>query len=1029
MACGTPLAVTRGEERKPVTILFTDVAGSTALAERLEPEAVRRVMLRYFDVVARVVARHGGTIEKFIGDAVMAVFGAPVALEDHALRAVRAARELEDELAGVNDDLRREWGVQIAVRTGINSGEVVAGDASAGQALVTGDAVNVAARLQQAAAPGETLIGDVTHRLVAGTVTAEPLEPLAVRGKSEPLTVWRLSGAGGERRGADGAPLQGRDAELRALREAFERVAYERQPQRVVVLGPAGIGKSRLAEELRGSLRGRATVLTGRCLPYGEGITFWALGEIVRQLAGGTDLQAALVAALGDGPRAALVAERVLQAAGLEEATSPREDLTRAVIELFESLARREPLLVVLEDVHWAEPPLLDLVEHLLGRTRDAPLMLLCLARDDLLERRPEWRTQTPMSSTFELPPLSPAHTQALVQSLLPAGEVGEHAGRRLAERAEGNPLFAEQLVALLREGGEVRLPPTIQALLAARLDRLAPAERAAIGAAAVIGREFWADAVATLVPGQDPHGVPELLATLARKRLVMPQESTLESEAGYSFTHVLVRDAAYEALTKQDRAELHERVADWLERRHPERMIELEAIVGYHLEHAYRHHADLGPIGPRGYALAQRAARRLAAAGGRAARAREDMAAAGLLERAADLLPATASERVALLPLIGEALEGNAQHARAKEVYERAIEAAGAGRDRRVEAYSRVRRAGVRFLIEPEADAEEIAAEAQAAIAALEQDGDQRGLAEAWRLIGEVRMSQGRAGDGRHALEHALEHVDRETAPRAWNAVLFEIGACLLDGPAPLEEAVAFARRWLEVARAQELRGVEADMLHVLGAGLGRRGDFEAGRAALAESSGISTDLGLRYMAQWSKRDLGHLELAAGDPEAAERALRDSWEVLVEMGLNSSLGETAVPLAEALHAQGRDQDATATLKEVKDEWASGDASIAAPRLAVRARLQAADGFAGIAVQTAERALRLVRRTDLLCLQADTLLAHAEVARLAGDYDAAARSTAEAARVSGVKAYVVGSARARTLARQIGEPLSTRRPA
>ena len=333
----------------------------------------------------------------------------------------------------------------------------------------------------------------------------------------------------------------------------------------------------------------------------------------MRELAGGSDPHAALVAALPDGARAELVAERVLEAAGLEEVTSPREDLTRAVTELFETLARQEPLVLVFEDVHWAEPPLLDLVEHLLSHTHDAPLMLVCLAREELLERRPEWRTETPSSSPLELQPLSADDTRALVRSLLPTGDSGEQVDERLATRAEGNPLFAEQLVALLREGGEVSLPPTIQALLAARLDRLAPAERAAVGAASVVGREFWGDAVATLLPDQDSSGVQELLVTLAHKRLVVPGESTLESETGYSFTHALVRDAAYEALTKQDRAELHERVADWFERRHPERMIELEAIVGYHLESAYRQHSDLGPIGPRGYALAQRAARRLA--------------------------------------------------------------------------------------------------------------------------------------------------------------------------------------------------------------------------------------------------------------------------------------------------------------------------------------------------------------------------------------------------------------------------------
>jgi class 3 adenylate cyclase/tetratricopeptide (TPR) repeat protein len=1013
MACGARLGAARGDERKPVTILFTDVAGSTALAERLQPEAVRRVMLRYFDAVARVVARHGGTIEKFIGDAAMAVFGVPVALEDHARRAVRAAQELERELAGVNDDLRAEWGVQIAIRTGINSGDVVTGDTAEGQALVTGDAVNVAARLQQAAAAGETLIGEATRRLVADEFETEPLEPIAVRGKAEPLAAWRLGAAAQRGRAGAAAPLHGRDRELRLLRETFERVVYEGQPQRVLVLGPAGIGKSRLADELEAAVSGRATVLTGRCLPYGEGITFWALGEIVRTLAGAGDLHAGLAAALPDNPRAALVAERVLQAAGIEEVTSPREDLTRAVIELFESLARRQPLVLVLEDLHWAEEPLLDLVEHVLDRAHDAPIMLLCLAREDLLERRPDWRPATPHSATLELTPLSAVDTRALVRALLPGGDAGEETGKRVVERAEGNPLFAEQLVALVREGGDVTLPPTIQALLAARLDQLPPAERAAVGAAAVVGREFWADAVATLLSDQRPQAVGEQLGALERKRLVMTHDSTLESEQGYAFTHALVRDAAYEGLTKQDRADLHERVAGWLEQRHPERMIELEAIVGHHLEKAYRHRADLGPVGPGGFRLAQRAARRLAAAGERAARARADTAAADLLERAVDLLPATAPERVALLPAVGEALEGNAQYARAKEIYEAALEAAGAGRDRRVEAYAQVRDAGIRFLIEPEADAEELVAAAQAALPALERAGDHHEIAEAWRLIGDSRLSQGRAGDGLHAFERALEHVDHTIAPRSWNAVLFGVGTCLLDGPPPLAEGVEFARKHLDVARAHELRGVEADMLHLLGIGLGRRGELDSGRAALEAASAISEELGLRNMAQWAKRRLGHLELAAGDAAAAERALRESWDVLVEMGMHSSLGETAVPLAEALYAQGRYGEAAETLRAVKDEMASGDASIAGPRLAMRARLQAADGFAQIALQTAERALRVVRHTDLMCLRVDTLLAHAEVARAAGADDVAGESAAEALRISDEKGYAVGAARAR----------------
>ena len=332
------------------------------------------------------------------------------------------------------------------------------------------------------------------------------------------------------------------------------------------------------------------------------------------------------------------------------------------------------------------------------------------------------------MSSALELEPLSPPDTRALCARCSCRRRRREQVDERLARAGRGQPTVpAAARRAAARDGiGDVSLPPTIQALLAARLDRLAPAERAAIGAASVVGREFWGDAVGALSPDQEEQGVRELAQRAGRKRLVVPEKSTLESEEGYSFTHVLVRDAAYEALTKQDRAELHERVADWLERRHPERMIELEAIVGHHLEDAYRHHADLGPIGPRGYALAQRAARR-AGGGGltRRASARGHRGGGAAASAPPTLLPANARERVAMLPLIAEALEGNAQHAKAKEMYERAIEAAGAAGTAASEAYSRVRRAGVRFLIDPEVDARSCVAEAEAAIGTLEREDD----------------------------------------------------------------------------------------------------------------------------------------------------------------------------------------------------------------------------------------------------------------------------------------------------------------
>ncbi len=992
-----------------MSILFTDVAGSTSLGERLEPEAVRRVMLSYFEAASAVVERHGGTVEKFIGDAVMAVFGVPTAFEDHAERAVRAALELQEELTRVNAELQRGWGVQIAIRTGVNSGEVVAGDASAGQALVTGDPVNVAARLQQAAAAGETLIGEGTRQLVGEAVEAEPVEPLTLRGKSETVPAWRLISTGA-RRTADGGPMLGREDELHRLREAFERVAYERNPQRVVVLGTPGIGKTRLAREAGAALSERATVLVGRCLPYGEGISFWALGEIVRQLADGEHPRTALERALAPDPRAKLLAHRVIQAAGLEEATTAREDLTAAVRDLFSALARQRPLVLVLEDLHWADPALLDLVEHLLEHSTGAPLMLVCLARQELLEERPAWARETHDSALLELGPLSAGDTRALIRHLLPAGVASDDVREQLAVRAEGNPLFLQQMIAYLRETGgtgDVSVPPTIQALLAARLDRLTTPERHAIGAASVVGREFWAEAVSALAGNGDTAA---LLESLTRKQLVAPEASTFEGETGFAFSHIMVRDAAYESITKDDRAQLHERLADWLEARHPQRMIEIEAILGQHLERAYRYRSELGAVDERSFALAQRAAARLSSAGRRAVRAREDTAAAGLLERAGALLPTTARARLELLPAIGEALEGTANHKRAGEIYEEALERALAARAPQVEGLARLGRAHVWFVAHPEITATRIVDEAGHAIRLLDGTGEERGLADAFRLLGEARMYEGRASEGRQALDQALEHADPATLPRHWNAISFAMGMCLLDGPAHLEDATSFAAEHLAAARERSMRAMEADMLHVLGVGLGRRGRFDEARAALGESTAISEDMGLRYMAQWSKRSHGRLELAAGDPVAAERALRESWDVLTEMGLDSSLGETAVPLADALCAQGRLDEAEATLRAVKDEWAGGDASISAPRLCVRAQLLAAQGWTKLAQETADRALRIVRRTDWLCLQVDALLTHAEVMRAAGREGEAAASAGEASRIAQAKGYAVDAA-------------------
>jgi class 3 adenylate cyclase/tetratricopeptide (TPR) repeat protein len=1021
LACGVRLRFgdLRPDARKPVTILFNDVSGSTALGERFEPEAVRRIMARYWQTVTQVCERHGGTVEKFIGDAVMAVFGIPTAKEDHAIRALRAAVELREALDGLNDELEREWGVRLTTRTGVNSGQVVAGDPTGGQALVTGDPVNVAARLEQTARPGEILIGDPTRALAAAAIEVEPVAPLLLKGKSERVMAWTLvdvTAREGQLARTLDAPMLGRDDELARLRETLAAVAREREIHRVTVLGPAGIGKSRLMRELGESVRSEAGVLTGSCLPYGEGVAFRPLAEIVREGAGDADARAWIEDLFDGDQHAPAIAEQVLQVAGLAEAVEAAPDAHWAVRRFFEALAAERPLVVVFEDVHWADGPLLDLIEFLTETSADAPVLIVCLARDEFAEQRPMWAEAGRRSSAVRLERLSDDDTVALIDDLDSKGALSDEQRAQLVARSEGNPLFVEQMLALIGESdedaGSFSIPPTIHALLAARLDRLPADEAQAIGAASVVGREFWREAVAALTAAGEGARLDASLDSLARKQLLGRERVALMGESGFAFRHALIRDAAYDSLTKEGRAELHERFATWVEGRYQERLVELEAELGYHLEQAYRYRVELAPVDDRASSLARRGARRLESAGRRASLGREDEAALGLFTRARKLLPDDDPKVARLLLMIGASLEGTANHAQAGEVYGEALDTATRLEDAGIEGRARLGLAHVWFIVEPERPSSEVVAETERAIELLEAAGDDQAIAEAWRLVGESRMYEGRAAQGRIALERALANLDVETEVRSVNAVSFALAMCLIEGPAPLAEAAAFAAERLELARARGLRSFEADMLHVLGLAEGRRGRFEEGRTALETSCAISDELGLRYMAQWSKQSLGRLELAAGHYRAAEAALRTSYEVLSEMGLRSTLGETAVPLADALHEQGRRQEASELLEAVKDDWVSGDASTEAPRLAVRAKLFAAQGWDEHADRAIRRALRLVRSTDWRCLQADTLLARAEVLRLAGRDDDAIASVREAVAVAHAKDYAAAERRA-----------------
>ena len=562
--------------RRVVTVFFSDVAGSTQLGERLDAEAVREVMNRYFGAVSSALERHGGHIEKFIGDAVVALFGVPAAHEDDALRCVRAAVEAREAVRVLGDDLHSRLGVRIGVRIGIATGEVVVGASPAARTIATGDTMNTAARLEQAAPVGEILIGAATHRLVYGSVIAEGVEPLELKGKTDPVAAYRvvaLDDDPARQLRPAATALVGRVRERQMLQAAFDRAAEEQSCQLVTVLGTAGVGKSRLVSEFLAGLEPAATICAGRCLSYGEGVTYWALAEAVKALAhvderdSPEDVRARLEALVEPGI-AGEVADGVGSLLGLAGANARVEDARVALRHLFEAVAARQPLVVAFDDIHWAEPPLLDLIDDLADWLAETPVLLLCMTRPELLDERPSWSRGRLNSTTVLLEPLSEADCEALVCELLGA-DLPEPAAGRIVAAAEGNPLFVEELIGMLLDDGQLRrvgggvvvagaierveLPPTIQALLSARLDRLSNAERGVVERASIEGQVFHLGALAAL--GAVPDEILPTVRTLAHKQLFRSDQAALPGQDAYRFRHILIREAAYERVSKEVRA------------------------------------------------------------------------------------------------------------------------------------------------------------------------------------------------------------------------------------------------------------------------------------------------------------------------------------------------------------------------------------------------------------------------------------------------------------------------------------------
>jgi class 3 adenylate cyclase/tetratricopeptide (TPR) repeat protein len=976
-ACGAELASPRRgqEQRKTVTVLFCDVTGSTALGEQLDPENLRRTMGRYFEEIRRIVERHGGTVEKFIGDAMMAVFGIPLAHEDDALRAVRAAAEIRERIRSLADEL----GVALSFRTGLNTGEVVAGE---GETLITGDAVNVAARLEQAAPPGDVLIGAATLALVRDAVAVEAVEPLELKGKRDAVVAHRLVSvdptAEAWARRHD-APLVGRVRERGRLVGDFEQAVAERACHLFTLLGPAGVGKSRLVEEFLADVGERAAVLRARCPHYGEDITYWPLVEILL--------------AIGIEPESVI-------------GTSPA-DTQLAFRKLLESRAAKRPQIVVLDDLQWAEELFLGLVEHVADWSRDAPILLLCIARPELLELRPAWGGGKLNATTVLLEPLSAGDCERLIDELAGDVAIDVDVRRRILTAADGNPLFLEEMLAMVAEGDgdEVVVPPTIQALLQARLDRLAAGERDIVGRGSVEGQVFHRAVVQELAPEVGRDGVAAHLASLVRKDLVRPEQATFVGDDAFRFRHLLIRDAAYDALPKLTRAELHERFAGWLVAHGG--LVELDEVAGYHFEHAYRNRVALDSADARLAELGSRAAQHLAQAA-RGAQGRGDLGAArGLFRRAVALLPQGDDARLQILWELQWPLSEVGEH----DEIRGAIAELGRSANRPFRLAADVLKA---YL--PISTGEFVAERAEEEVAALrkamEQTGDELGRAWVELLSFLLSWSALRTEDARAAVLRGSTHAERAGQPalagwfRSWDT------AALVFGRTPAAEVIRLLEPTLQATTSPQAR---AGTLRALGRMHACRLEFDRGRELYREGVTLTREAGMLRQAAAASQGLAFIEICAGDLVAAETVLRDGIAVLETMHDAGFYPSCVCHLAGLLVRQGRDHEASTWVARACERIGPSDLDCVVRALGLEGLLAARRGEHAQGERQAREAVGMIAASDAYFVPGISWMFLAQTLIECGKPDDARAAAAEALALYEVKGDIPAANWAREL--------------
>jgi DNA-binding SARP family transcriptional activator len=947
--------------RKTVTVVFCDLADATLPGAARDPEATQALMARSFERITRIVETHGGTAKRLTGDAVVAVFGVPVAHEDDALRALRAALELRAALS--------ELGVE--ARLGVNTGEVITGS---DDAMVTGEAVNVAARLQQGARAGEILVGVETLALAGGAATVEELEP---------AWAFRLLAVGKPPERLHPSLFVGRSRELGLLRDAWGRVVESGRCELVTVVGEPGMGKSRLAAELIAGLDAR--VMRGRCLSYGEATGYWPVVEVITQL--------------GARPADTFAASTLDALMGASDTATTPDEIAWAFRKLLEQEA---PLLVLFDDLQWGEETFLDLVEQA-GLLCAGPILLLCLARPELAERRPGW----PLGVRLE--PLERGEVEQLLPASVPAG-----LRERIAHAAGGNPLFVTEMVAMAAESSEeVAVPATLRALLAARLDQLESGERGVLESGAVEGEVFHRGAVQALGASEAPVG--PRLAALVRRELIRPERPLLPGEDGFRFCHLLVRDAAYEALPKATRAELHQRFAAWLEQ-YGDELVERDELVGYHLQQAHRYLQELGAPESEIRPLGERAAGFLAAAGKLATVRGDYRAVRNLLERALALGVRDPRERLQLQVELGLALNQAGRNAEAEALLDRTVEAATGLGERGVAARALVRVSHFRLAEDPAVGGPEMVPVAEEAIRTLEALGDTVGLAEAEHFLANALSYSGRWTEREAALERALAHAHAAglTGIRRLIINMLANGIVRLR----VEEAIGRLAELLEANRDDRL--LEAVLGRQLAYRLAMAGRFDEARAHLEASSPILDELNESQMtwgmSRW--RVSGALELM-GDAAGAEQDLIALYRYFRDTRgeRTSSVAMNAAARLALLYCdQGRWEEAAGSLaygQEVDGSPPPAGKVFAYTRLAARARLAAHAGNHAEAVELARTAVELAALAGSPNLQARIWLALAEVQRAAGNHAKADDAVAQALGLYERNGNIVAAARVR----------------